>query len=56
MNWNTRAVDGQLFEVGAVVTVELGIEVGEDTALEERVICEVDAAHDVTRLELETCQ
>lgn len=53
---DTRTVDRQLLEVGAVVTVELGIEVGEDTALEEWVICEVDTAHDVSRLELQRGQ
>lgn len=45
-------VDGQLLEVGATVAVELGVQVGEETALEERVFCEIDTADDVTRLEL----
>lgn len=52
MNWCAGTVDGELLEVGAAVTVELGVEVGEETALEEGVIGEVDTADDVARLEL----
>jgi hypothetical protein len=37
-------VDRELLEVGAVVPVQLRVEVGEESALEERVVCEVDAA------------
>lgn len=49
---NTRAVDGQLFEVGAAVAIDLGVEVGEDTSLKERIVCKVDTSDNVTRLEL----
>lgn len=49
---NNRSVDGKLFKVGTTVAVKLGIEVGENAALQQRVIGEVDASHNVTRLEL----
>ena len=52
MNRNARLVDGELLEVGSTMTIELGIEIGEQTALEERIICEIDTADNVTRLEL----
>ena len=51
-NRNARAVNWQLFKVRAIVTVELGVKVGEDTSLKERIICEIDTSNDVTRLEL----
>lgn len=49
---HTGLVDGDLLEVGAAVTVQLGVEVGEETALEQRVVCEVDTADHVAGLEL----
>lgn len=55
MDGDAGLVDGELFEVGAAVAVELGVEVGEETALEEGVVGEVDAADDVAGLEL-SCQ
>jgi hypothetical protein len=45
-------VNGQLLEVGTTVTVQLSVEVGEKTALEERVLGEIDTADDMTGLEL----
>lgn len=45
-------VNGELFKVRSAVAVELCIEVGEESALEERVLGEVDAADDVAGLEL----
>lgn len=50
MNGSTRAVDGQLLKVGASMSVELSVEVREDTALQQRVFSEVDAADNVSRL------
>ena len=50
---NDGAVDGQLLEVGAAVTVQLGVEVREETALQQRIVGEVDAANNVSRLELD---
>lgn len=52
VDWDAGAVDGQLLEVGAAVAVELSVQVGEETALEERILCEVDTADNVARLEL----
>lgn len=52
VDWCAGTVDGELLEVGAAVTVELGVEVGEETALQEGVLGEVDTADDVARLEL----
>lgn len=48
-NW---PVDWQLLKVGTAVTVDLGIQVREEAALEQRIFGEVDTAHNVTRLEL----
>jgi hypothetical protein len=53
VDWADWSVDGKLLEVGAAVAVELGVEVGEYAALEERAFAEVDAADDVSGLELE---
>lgn len=52
MEGDAGLVDGELFEVRAAVTVELGVEVGKEAALEEGVVGEVDAADDVAGLEL----
>lgn len=52
VDWCAGTVDGELLEVGAAVTVELGVEVGEETALQEGVLGEVDTADDMARLEL----
>lgn len=50
---NTRAVDGDLLEVGvAAVAVEVRVLVGEKATLEERVVGEVDAADNVGGAEL----
>jgi hypothetical protein len=37
VNGDVRTVDGELLEIGAAVAVELGVEVGEEPALEEGV-------------------
>lgn len=52
MDWDARLVNGQLFEVGAAVAVQLGVEVREETALQQRVFGKVDSADDVAGLEL----
>jgi hypothetical protein len=52
VNWCAGTVDGELFEVGTAVTVELGVQIGEETALEEGILGEINAADDMTRLEL----
>jgi hypothetical protein len=49
---NARLVNGELFKVGATVTVQLSVQVGKQTALQERVFSEVNTADNVTRLEL----
>jgi hypothetical protein len=46
------AVDGQLLKVGAAIPVELSVQVGEETALEEGILGEVDTSDDVAGLEL----
>lgn len=53
MDRNTRAVDGDLFEVGTAMTIQLSVQVGEQTALEQRVIGKVNTADDVAGLELD---
>jgi hypothetical protein len=49
---NARLVNGELFKVGATVTVQLSVQVGKQTALQERVFSEVNTADNVTWLEL----
>lgn len=46
-----RHVDGELFKVGTAVAVKLRIEVREQATLQQRVLAEVNAAHDVAGLE-----
>lgn len=48
------AVDGQLLEVGATVTVDLCVKIREDATLKQRVFCEIDTANDMSRLKLES--
>lgn len=48
---STRTVDGQLLKVGTAVAVQLGVKVGEDATLQQRILGEVDTANNVTRLE-----
>ena len=45
------AVDGELLKVGALVTVELGVEVAVETTLQQGVLGEVDTTDDVAGLE-----
>ena len=40
-------VDRDLLEVGTAETGDLGVEIGEDAALQQRIVGEVDAGHDV---------
>lgn len=53
MHRHARLVDGQLLEVGSAVTVQLGVEVRKETALEKRILGEVNTTDDVARLELQ---
>lgn len=48
---STRTVDGQLLKVGTTMAVQLSVQVREDSALQQRILGEVDAADDVARLE-----
>jgi hypothetical protein len=52
VNGDAWAVDGQLFKVGAAVPVELSVQVGEETTLEEGILGKVDTSDNVARLEL----
>ena len=52
MNGDARAVDGNLFKIRAAMSVELSVQVGEEAALEERILREVDTSNDVAGLEL----
>lgn len=52
VNGLARTVDGDLLEVGTAVTGQLGVQVGEQTALQQGVIGEVNARNDVAGLEL----
>lgn len=45
------AVDGELLKVGALVAVELGVEVAVKTTLQQRILGEVDTTDDVAGLE-----
>lgn len=44
-------VDGELLEVGTLVTVELGIEIAVETTLQQGILCEVDTTDNVAGLE-----
>ena len=46
-----RAVDRELGEVRAADAAELGVDVGEQAALQQRIVGEVDAGHDVAGME-----
>lgn len=52
MDRNARLVDRQLLKVGATVTVQLSVEVGEQTTLQKGILGKVNTTNDVTRLEL----
>jgi hypothetical protein len=52
MDRHARLIDGKLFEVWSVMAIELCIQVGEDATLHERIICEIDTAHNVADLVL----
>lgn len=47
-----RTINGELFKVRSAISVELSVQVREQTALEKRVLGEIDAADDVAGLEL----
>ncbi len=53
VNWNLGPVDGQLLEVGAAISVELSVQVGEEAALKQGILSEVDTANNVAGLELD---
>jgi hypothetical protein len=50
--WDPRAVDGKLLEVGAIIPVQLSVEIGEDSALKKGIFGKVDSADQMARLEL----
>lgn len=52
VNRGNRAVDRKLLKVGTSVAVDLGIEIGEDAALQQRVVGEVNPTHDMAWLKL----
>ena len=49
---DSRTVDGDLLEVGAAMTVELGVKIRIDTALQQRIVGKVHPTYDVARLVL----
>lgn len=51
VNGRPRHVDGELLEVGPAVPVQLCIEVRKQAPLKQRILGEVDAAHNVAGLE-----
>jgi hypothetical protein len=50
VDWYSGAVNRYLLEVGAAMTIDLGVEVREDAALQKRVVSKVDTSHNVARL------
>jgi hypothetical protein len=46
-------VDWELLEIWPAMAIELGVQIGKDTALKKGVLREVNAADDVTWLELQ---
>lgn len=49
---NNRSVDRELLEIRASMSVDLRVQVREDTSLQERVLGEINASYNVSRLEL----
>jgi hypothetical protein len=56
VNRHAGLVDGDLLKVGAAVTVDLCVEVREQTSLQKRVVGEVDTSDNVADLVLQTSQ
>lgn len=52
---STWPVDGKLLKVGIAVPVQLSVEIREDTTLQQRILGEVDASDNVSRLKLKRC-
>ena len=46
-------VDGNLLKVGAAISVELSVKVGEEAALKQGILSEIDTANNVAGLELD---
>ena len=55
MNGDDWPVDGYLLKVRPTMPVELGVEVREDPALQQRIFGEVNASDNVAWLELHDC-
>ena len=53
VDWDARTVDGNLLEVDSL-SVDLSVQVGEETTLKERVLAEVNASDDMSGLESDT--
>ena len=47
VHWCHRAIDRNLVKIGTAETNQLGIRVGEQAALQQRIVGEVDARNDV---------
>lgn len=52
MDGHNRAIDGKLLEVGTAVTVDLSVEIREDSSLKKGILGEVNATNNVSGLEL----
>lgn len=52
VNRNDGPVDGELLKVGTAMSVDLSVQVREDAALQQRILREVDASHNMAGLEL----
>lgn len=52
MDSNMRTVNWELFKVGSSMTVDLGVQVGKDTSLKQRILTKVNAANNMTGLKL----
>jgi hypothetical protein len=53
VNRNMWTVDWELLEIWPAMAIELGVQIGKDTTLKKGVLREVNAADDVTWLELQ---
>jgi len=52
VNWNVGLVDRDLLKVGPAVAVDLSVDIREKTALEERVVGEVDTTYNMAGVHL----
>lgn len=54
MDGHTGPVNGKLLKVGSAVSIDLRVEIREQSSLQKRVLCKVDTAYNMANLILES--